>query len=300
MTQKPSLILSTAMNYDRRALEPFVASWKQNVPKSDLVLFCKNLSPETVTWLLDSGVDVLPADLPCESDGIGWRKGLLHYALVASARLHCTALSLMGAYGKERIPRTLRALYHLYGYRYTLFLQYLTLHGSRYECVLLADCRDVVFQHSPFPCEGLHAFGETERIGESHFAKRWFQLSYGTQAWRDLAHLPFLCAGVTLGTSEAVLRYVQTMDSECQRVMAFTSEDQAVHNYVIHNKLVPANVHDIGEGVAINLNAASAESLKVIDGELVDPNGIPYAVVHQYDRVPGLSERLSACKISLS
>ncbi len=261
-----------------------------------MVLFVKNVPRETVAWLLDCSVTVISADIPHEGDGIGWRKAAVHFWLVAATVAFCGALRLAGAYGRERVPRVLRAMHRLYGFRHTLFMDYLTIHGWRYQCVLLADSRDVVFQASPFPSDGLHAFGEIERIGESHFAKRWFQLSYGIQAWKKLADLPFLCAGVTLGDSGSMLRYLQTMDEECRNVMAF-SEDQAVHNYVIHTGLVPSTVHDIGEGAAINLNAVKLETLNVSADKLVDSSGKPYAVVHQYDRVKNLAEKLADCHL---
>lgn len=56
--------------------------------------------------------------------------------------------------------------------------------GHRFPRALLADIRDVVFQCDPFPRDGLHVFAENERIGQNHFARRWFQPAYGWSSWR--------------------------------------------------------------------------------------------------------------------
>ena len=159
--------------------------------------------------------------------------------------------------------------------------------------MLLGECRDVVFQSSPFPGADFHVYAENETIGASHFARRWFQLTYGGSVWRELRTRPFLCSGTTINPVPAILSYLEVLTRELGRIMANGGKNQAVHNYVIHRGLVPAVIALFGEGRGITLNAVAAGQLRLEAGRLMDAAGRPFPIVHQYDRVPGLAGRLA-------
>src|SRR5262249_21887598 len=85
------------------------------------------------------------------------------------------------------------------------------------------------------------------------------------------------------------LLYLDCMCEQAARLVACTvGVDQALHNYIVHNRLVPATVHAFGEGGAINLNATRLASLDMRNGRMYGRDGQLLAIVHQYDRVPGL------------
>ncbi len=296
MSTKRDLVLTTAVRYDAAALRPFVSSWKRHLPGADLVVFANHLSPETAEWLLGQGARLLPADLQLFPARSGWRYALHWGLLAASSRLFGSWLR-HGA-GLDRVQaRLIRLnLLGLVGARWRHFLLFLRLHRSAYRQVLFVDARDTVFQGDPFPVDGLHVFAENGPIGASHFARRWFQLTYGTATWRRLGSRPFLCAGTTLGDAERALAYAELMSEHCLRFLTLGGEDQAVHNFLVHTGAVAATINAFGDGVAINLNQEPRQRLRVRSGQLVDVRDRPFPIVHQYDRVPGLAGELTECR----
>lgn len=287
-TDRP-LILTVACGYLPAQLAPFVNSWKQQIPGADLVVIAGTLPEVTVRYLEESGAKIVPAEFNLHRL-VGWRKAWYRIQLVAWLRLLRMTRRLLGrdANGDELYANVSEAAFHLFSQRFFHYRRYLALFGWKYSHVLLVDARDTVFQSSPFPCDGLHVFAENESIGTSHFARRWFQLSYGSSAFKRLAGHPLLCAGVTLGDLVSVKRYLELNCTESVRVTTVNDVDQAVHNYLIHERLLPAKVHAYGEGPAINLNAVPVESLHVRERKLLNAMGQPFAIVHQYDRVKGL------------
>ncbi len=289
MAEIRPLILTVACGYRTEQLSPFVESWKRYVPEADLAIIAGALPEETDRYLDASGVKVVPAEFNRGSHA-GWRKTWYRLQLASWLCMLRGTRHLLGI-GKESDAlhaRISEAAFHLFSQRFFHYRRYLEHFGWKYTHVLLADARDTVFQRSPFPCEGLHVFAENEVIGTSHFARRWFQLSYGTSTFKRLAAQPLLCAGVTIGDLAAMRRYLDLNCAESLKIVAVNDIDQAVHNYLIHNCLLPATIHAYGEGQAINLNAVPLSTLRVKDGRLFDSQGQAFSIVHQYDRVAGL------------
>lgn len=283
------LILTVACGYRPDQLAPFVESWRRHLPEADLAIIVGQLPEETDRYLDAAGVKLVPAEFNLGRI-VGWRKAWYRVQLASWLRLLRGTRRLLGI-GPEADAlhaRISEAAFHLFSQRFFHYRRYLDHFGWKYTHVLLVDVRDTVFQGSPFPCEGLHVFAENESVGTNHFARRWFQLSYGSAAFRRLADRPLLCAGVTLGDLAAMRRYLEINCTESLCVATVNDVDQAVHNYLVHEGLMPATIHAYGTGPAINLNAVPLASLRVADERLLNDRGVPFAVVHQYDRVPGL------------
>jgi hypothetical protein len=291
--EQRTLVLSVACKYQPYQLAAFVNSWQQYLPGSDLVVIGGELPEETDRYLDGAGARLVPADFNLDRH-VGWRKAWYQLQLKSWLRLLYRTRRLFGSQAKADVlqSRIAEAAFHLFSQRFFHYRRYLAHFGWKYSHVLLVDMRDTVFQCSPFPCEGLHVFAENELIGTSHFARRWFQLSYGAATFRRLSSRSLLCAGVTLGDVASVRRYLDLNCAESLRVFTVNDVDQAIHNYIIHERLMPATIHAYGEGVAINLNAVALSSLNIGDKRLLDTHGHPYAIVHQYDRVPGLTLNL--------
>jgi len=282
------LILSVACSYTPAQLAPFVESWRRNVPNSDLVLIAGHLPEETDRYLSANQVIVIPAEFNRHAP-VGWRKAWHRLHSLIWLRLTAGPCRWLGTNPGDAFYRQIsEASFHLCSQRFFHYQRYLAHFGWKYSDVLLVDSRDTVFQTSPFPCQGLHVFAENENIGTSHFSKRWFQLSYGNRVFRELSHLALFCAGITLGDTQHMRRYLEVICAELSRLGAFTDIDQAVHNFLIHRKLVPTTQHAFGEGAGINLNATPLNTLNVIDGKLCNTTNRPIPIVHQYDRVRGL------------
>ena len=283
------IVLTVASGYSPEQLAPFIESWRRYLPGTDLAVIAGEMSEATCRYLDAQGVDIVPATFNL-ARLVGWRKAWYRLVLSGWLRaLRCSRQLLgVGSEADALHARISEASFHLFSQRFFHYRRYLDRFGWKYTHVLLVDIRDTVFQCSPFPCNGLHVFAENECIGTNHFARRWFQLSYGAGTFRQLSLQPLLCAGVTLGDVASVRQYLAINCAEALRVAAVNDIDQAIHNYMIHRRLIPANIHAYGEGPAINLNAVPLASLRVSAGHLLDPQGQPYAIVHQYDRVQGL------------
>lgn len=295
MSSRRDLILTTATHYDVASLTPLVRSWQRHAADADLVVFGNHLPSTTVTWLTTQGVLLFPAELHRFVDRRGWRHALQHWLLGKSSRLFCWWLARLCGAGDVR-PRLVRGcLTGLAAVRWRAYELFLNLYESAYQQVLFLDSRDSVFQANPFPVPELQVFAENCSIGDSHFAHRWLQLTYGAAMWRQLQAKGFLCSGVSIAPMTLATKYAALMSAQCQAVLALGGEDQAVHNFIIHCGLVPAKIHSFGAGIAVNLNAVPFDQLHIAAGRLVDADGRPYAVVHQYDRVTGLSDILVEC-----
>jgi hypothetical protein len=132
-------------------------------------------------------------------------------------------------------------------------------------------------------------YAENERVGDNHFARRWFQLAYGWSSWREWRDKPLLNVGTTLGDVTSVRHYLDTVCDEYVRKLAFFwGADTAVHNYVVHSRRISATTHEFGKGAVLTLNSVPLASLRVLHGRIVDASDRPYPVLHQYDRVRGL------------
>jgi hypothetical protein len=266
------------------------------VPDSDLVVMTDDISQQTFKWLRESGANVIPASYSLLKLGRVRQRFVRHLATDLATQAYCAWIRLISVKGDTRPQRVREAMLDLLSARFGDYLRFLLLYANDYTSVLMVDCRDAIFQGSPFPCHGLHAFAEKNLIGESISARNWFRMTYGLKAWRRITDRPFLNAGTILGDIASVSDFLQKMIQECRKRQPNMGEDQAVYNHVIYNQLPSTEIHDYGQGDAINLHAIPEHSLRVINEQLVDSNGRPIPVVHQYDRVPGLSQKLAATK----
>ena len=284
------LVLTVAANYGIDVLKPFVRSYQRHLEAADLVVFGGNLDPATVDWLTCHGARVVAGDFNCFWGGAGVAAAVSHWGAAAAVRIAGGLIRYSSRGRADAGPRIREAVLHLSAQRYFLYRRHLEMLRPRYDCVLLVDCRDSVFQGSPFPVSGLHVFAENENIGQSHFGRRWYELSYGHKAWLKHKDRPFLCSGVTLGDTASIIRYLDLMCSQMLAVLPTNfGVDQVVHNQIVHeNRAGGAVIHGFGEGCAINLGRNCLSPLALESGRMLNSSGQPFAIVHQYDRVPGL------------
>ena len=163
---------------------------------------------------------------------------------------------------------------------------------NAYSSVMLADSRDVVLQSDPFISMGseLHTGKEYRVLGESPINAEWIRATYGEAGFQALKHKYVICSGVTIGSAEAVLAY---LDSFCDEVARYVCKvrthlvpiwDQAYHNYILHMsppsalQLMPWNsdLSTVGE--------VPPEYLMIQkDGRVSVGSCVP-SILHQYDR----------------
>lgn len=171
---------------------------------------------------------------------------------------------------------------------------------------MLCDSRDVVLQANPFDRmpRGLATGAEERLIGECSLNSRWIERVYGRQVLETLAPERILCSGVTLGSREAILRYLDDMCTEITQLLsvtAFTGAlDQAVHNKLLHGgRLRSLQLLENGCDQLATLHYSSPLKWKFDpQGKLLADSGKPVAIVHQYDRHSSIAERLRGASVT--
>jgi len=193
------------------------------------------------------------------------------------------------------VPSFLRA-YHPSNYRWPLLYRYVKEHADSYAKIVLADVRDTMFQGDPFASfeKGFFTFKgvETRTIGECGWNGGWVKDCWGQQMLAQLTKKPIICSGISMGTSEEALFYLQQM-SESMETEAFAKcerngVDQGVHNVLVHTERLPGlKVYDAANGWVANLQGGKG---KIERNVVYNDNGDRVTVVHQYDRFRNLQE----------
>lgn len=205
---------------------------------------------------------------------------------------------------RRRLQRALASrLFHPELSRFIYYLQLLQADPSL-DYVLLTDVRDVVFQTDPFDALGDEtlAFGLESSAytnDTEYWNRRWLRASYGEEMIERLVGCPVSCAGVAYGTRSRLLSYLELMIGEILRytLAGFAQmADQANHNALVWTGRLdsPTLMQPLASPVA-TLNFFSLDQLTLDDqGRLLNEDGSVVSILHQHDRVPGLTARLAS------
>lgn len=279
-------------------------------------------------YLSSPGIVVYTPDLQCytlEGEGTESMKGgsrLCHanniYARKNRAR--DAEDNNVTAIPDPRTPRTIQTM------RYE-FYWIMAQNYEPHSWILLVDARDTYFQSNPFTdvprktdpsgeSGVLYFFGENmeaTRLGQSKHNQNWLTAAYGSSVAKDLSDRPTICSGTTMGEQVAVDAYLRAMVAEAdQTKVTIPGADQGFHNFLYYsNKLKNTlKIHDIvvfdqGRGIVNNLGALRTDALnrwgngKIVQEKeegrkrkltVLNWDGIPSPVVHQYDRHRELSD----------
>jgi hypothetical protein len=178
---------------------------------------------------------------------------------------------------------------------------------ANYRHVILTDVRDVVFQANPsawleahFEGRGLLTSSEGVRIGDEWWGSHMLENAFGTDALDAVRDRLSRNAGIIAGTREECLRICREIVRVCTQEHE-TGADQAAYNLILSEEnwrhLATTVHHDVAwacqAGTVADprqlpqLREALLDVAPVFDGAFVrTPGGEPYAIVHQYDRVP--------------
>ncbi len=197
--------------------------------------------------------------------------------------------------GREGLRRKLAlcafSFVHL---RFLLCLEYLEGLAIKPAFVFLTDCRDVVFQDDVFSRisdPGLYYFMEISgrTIGECEGNSTMLRHCFGEEAVRELASREISCSGTVLGDYENMIAYLRAMvhgAMASKQMPASSGDDQGMHNYIVHKRLIP-NLkmlnNDTGP-VGTMGNVLPETVRRTPEGSVLQPDGRPYAVLHQHDR----------------
>ena len=128
-------------------------------------------------------------------------------------------------------------------------------------------------------------------------SSRWLRDLYGEGMVRRLGDKSLICSGTILGDYESVCDYLDEFLRSLPKARSVMRMglDQGIHNYLIYTgklKNVTLYPNRTSEVLTMGLIKPTEELPVNEQGEFVDANGVPYAVIHQFDRHEALAERI--------
>jgi hypothetical protein len=255
-----NLIIGGFTNYGINQLKPWVLSAKEVADENtDVVLVAGNTSKETTDWLHEQGVIVVPMMMV------------------------------------QNVPPHVLRFISIYDYLYH--------NWQDYQYVVTTDVKDVYFQSNPFAvCKAFRQHKlviATEGLKYKH--EPWgddnLKQAYGPYVYGQFMDNEIFNVGTFGGTSEYVKDMVfNIFTNALHKPIAIC--DQAVFNVLINTepyKSIVLKTHfwaceagTVADPSKIDLfrpNLLCGEPI-FKDGIVTTDLGVPYAIVHQYDRVP--------------
>jgi hypothetical protein len=297
-----NLILGLAEGMTAGQLDPFLRSTLALRERPEIMLFGGKFDDDTMALLDEYRVRIAPFRSLWE--GTRRRRNRAFTAAVRAATVAVRVTTpLFGLRGPRRPVEVQRRLIGpLLPPLHARFFAYLEALETLYpgvQRVFLTDVRDVVFQADPFDFteDKVWAFEEDLRAGMqfSPLNRSWYVDTFGRGAWRKVERSPTICAGTILGGREAMLRYLRTLTAVMMTRPPVVGGDQAIHNYVCRQGLVPVDIVPNEVGPVLTLQSmADAELRYDAEGRVVNRAGDPYPVLHMYDRIPELRRRVLA------
>ena len=285
----------------------FSKSLRRFAPEVDIVLFVKDVTVEAQRLALELNIQLLPLTScyygMCRSSAKREFKasvkrirnyvGLRLFRLLFSASRPLLRLGYTREEFGQLQRETNKLVCHTYSSRFVQYYDYLKNQELRYEKVMLTDVRDVCFQADPFaavPADQLWMFQEEgpATLGTEKRNGQWIKATFGSRVLRQIAEHRILCAGITIGGYKNILGYLQTMEPHLLTRTPAYIPDQGIHNALAYtgafNHLNPV-IRKNGEGPVLTVGLMNQQTMILnAEGRLVDSQGKPYAVIHQYDR----------------
>lgn len=263
-----NLILGAVRGMPLATINPFLFSLRRTGFTGKVAFFVSQLDTETMRGLREAGVELLAIN---EGD-VG-----------THVQVNCL--------------------------RYFIFRQFMATTPAPIENVMLSDVRDVVFQRDPFDFDmggQLACFLEDAAmtIGESAPNRLWIEAAYGADMAAALSSRPISCSGTTFGPRDAICSYLDALTGELAalderdpRIISnVIGMDQGMHNYLLHTgRLAGAQIFENGRGPVLTMGYMRADSVRYDMADLIlNEDGRPANVVHQYDRHPDVCRRVLA------
>lgn len=162
--------------------------------------------------------------------------------------------------------------------------------------ILICDVRDVMFQDDPFKgSEGwpLEFFEEPCLFRNCTANAPWIAGIYGNEGLEIVKDKYVICSGTTMGSQQGISKYLDVMTNEINRIWAtgrplFQGEDQPIHNYLIYtNSFNSYNFYSNGRGPITTVHHQQQLTFNR-KGQLLNEDGTPTPVIHQWDRADAL------------
>lgn len=310
-----NLVLGLAWRLPLEDLSLFAKSLRKAAPGADVVLFTRDTSPDTQQLAMTERIELLPL-ASCyyalrstkgarqRNDNLKRIRNYLGIKFFNGLMRTAYPLARIG-YTHEECGDLRREISKLIvntqSARFVMFLDFLKNRSTHYDKVMLTDVRDVFFQSDPFAQvpDGELCMYEEEgplTIGTEPQNRRWVQACFGQKILRQIAHHRVICSGVTIGSVANICGYLEAMEPPLlQRSLVYIT-DQAIHNFLARtgrlNHLNPKIIKN-GDGIVLTAGVMNESQFQWdSSGRLVNAAGVPYAVIHQFDRHASLISRL--------
>ena len=289
----PNLVLTLSSGFSAQQLRPFCTSFNKTKHKnSKLVVFAnysrfivthgQPLTPETKQFLTGQADQVVP--FRCMTLRMR-RPSCLFWPLAKATFSH------LSPHSQRALARKVISLVFL---RFHLYLEYLETLPIKPKWVFLTDSRDVIFQDDPFSrleAPGLYCVIELpgNRIGNCPTNARMLVDCFGKAALAELRDCDVSCSGTVIGDYQSIRAYLLGMveyTMKLERMRMASGNDQGLHNYLVHKRLVPGIkfINNANGPIGTFGLVPASEIRRSTDHLVIQPDGRPYAVLHQHDR----------------
>jgi len=290
------LILATSFGYTYEQLYPFLRSLKDTGFDGDIVFFVGSTSIATTNRLRNEGVKLIPFFYPFKK--AHKMRNPLHRLWPVAQRL------LRGVQTPEQLAWWSAPFHNISSLRYLLYYRFLKAAHDRYRHIFLADLRDVSFQKNPFDhaeAGKLRFYVEEppHTIGSCPNNSRWIREYFGEEVLQQIGANPIICSGTTLGDYPSIITYLEHFILTLRRSHSLmrVGVDQGIHNYLAYTELtslVTLCPNRESEFLTMGLMPRDEKFSRNPDGQLIDRHGVPYAVLHQFDRHEELKKEILA------
>lgn len=285
------LILAAASNYTYDHVKYWINSIKRSGFEGDIGMVCTNMRVDEMSKIAEKGVNIMVYGKP-DAANIGW-------------------------WNDSKLAPHVERFFYLWNY---------LNNGEKYRYVVTTDVRDVVFQSNPIEfmeqelgTYGLIAAAEGLKYEDEPWGNGNLELAFGPFFHNKLKSKMIYNVGVIAGRHQDV-EDMLLMIYQMSINRPYEVVDQAVYNFLLNVSTFGNRVsfQDNDSGWACNLGTTipAIESghgdigrlsnkeymdkyMKVYEGEqpnilgdIVCVDEDPYVIVHQYDRVKGLKEKI--------
>ena len=290
-----SLIMGITRSLEYEHLQPFLRTLHATGYAGGLAFFCDDISSSTRSSFSAMGIHL------CDFKEVRITIPVLNKKVNAYRVFSPLQKIWFYVASNDSQKQFASKAFHIHQSRHFLYTDFLEKSYS-YSRVMLSDTRDVVFQRDPFDFtinDSLCCFLEDPSVtiaNEIHNAG-WIRRGFGQDVLDAIGNNPISCAGITMGSSDAVLEYTKRMCSilltpRIRSIAGITGLDQGIHNYAIRMNDFGKRLHLFenlkGPVMTMGLMKQEKRNIHPDSRLLLNSDGSICHTIHQYDRHPDL------------
>lgn len=300
-----NLVLGLIGGYDFPKLSPFLNSLQETGYQGDICFFYTDTDEETLQELKKRNIILIPFSMTRINIFVKklhpysalskWMKSPFGRLLPINS-IYETFVNFIAPRNEKdsliRRNKLVAKILNIYSIRYPLYHSYLLENTHKYDYVMMTDVRDVIFQKDPFDFDigdNLCCFLEDSRhtVKGNPNNRKLIEMGFGSKALEEVGNNRICCSGVTIGSADSVLYYLNEMVKGFLKLKSHPHGiDQGLHIYLLYkgvfknaalfeNRLGPVQTIAFTCDLPIRFDA---------DGYLLNDDDSVPNVVHQYDR----------------